>query len=207
MGIYLNGLFIQCDAKYEEGCEEQITIQPEAGNGEWFEEGTVPNLKGFRNWLNQEFDLDDSGSNYNRDHVYGWKAIIERRAVVDESLTWHSRVNCYCPKHASLRLLQKESVRCEDRHCKPQYSVGDFHYMYDEGHWFVWEWNNVENKQVNSLGSEYTREDALLLISQKQLELHLLRMECGKYINDSATSDECKTEVGGIMINRKWRSY
>ena len=207
MGIYLNGLWIQCDAKFSDDCDQETEVRPEAGNGQWYEEGTAPNLNGLKSYLNQEFNELDSGSMYKRAHVHGWTAMIERGDYTG------NRVNCYCPKHASLRRLEKESVRCEKKYCNPEYEVGDFHYMYERGlGWVGYEWDKREGEgfeiQLNSLGAEYRKEDILLEISFRQLELNMLRYEVGDL---EANSDECKKiireSLGGININGEWRTY
>ena len=33
MGIYLNALWIQCDAKFSDDCDQETEVRPEAGNG------------------------------------------------------------------------------------------------------------------------------------------------------------------------------
>ena len=61
---------------------------------------------------------------------------------------------------------------------------------------------------MNSLGAEYRKEDILLEISFRQLELNMLRYEVGDL---EANSDECKKiireSLGGININGEWRTY
>ena len=194
MSIYVNKLWIQCDHDGRDDyrdCDKEVEITPEAGNGSWFEEGDTINHEGLVYELNGEFDL----LSCYWDHLHGWKAFVERLS------SRHKVVKVYCPRHASIKILEKESkVVPEEREMLyKKYKVGDFEYFYSRSqNWYAYEIDKETGDYADEgdIGACASKTECLHLISWAQRKLNDLRYETG--LKD-ANSETCKDRAKEVV--------
>lgn len=190
MTIYVGKLWIQCDHdnKYTyRDCDEDVEITPECGNGCWFEGGALVDHEGLADELNGEFEQ----LSCEWDHLHGWTAFVERNSKKRKV------VKVYCPKHASIKILEQESkVVPEEREMLyKKYKVGDFEYFYSRGqYWYAQEIDKETGFEVESetVGACASKTECLHLISWEQRKLNDLRYETG--LKD-ATSETCEDKL------------
>ena len=190
MTIYVSKLWIQCDHDTKDDyrdCDEDVETRPEVGNGCWFEGGGSVDHEGLVNELNGEFEQ----LSCDWDHLHGWTAFVERNS------NNFKVVKVYCPKHASIKILEKESkvVPEEKEMLYKKYKVGDFEYFYSRSqNWYAYEIDKetVDYVDEDSIGACASKSQCLHMISWKQASLDNLRYETG--LKD-ATSETCKDKV------------
>ena len=179
MSAYINTIWCKCDHLDKDGyktCDKQdVEVSVEVGNSWLFEEGTGVDEKEMANTLNTHFE--DMSFHYDGfDYPYGWTAFAERG----------KKLNIYCPMHASIRILEKNSITLVSakHELYKTYRVEDFDYTYcsaSGGYWYAYEVSRVDN-QVLVMEESLTannKEGILWEIARSQAKLNDLRFQAG----------------------------
>ena len=117
-------------------------------------------------------------------HLYGWTAIPKGKYP-----------GVYCPKHASPRILEKQSkIVSEENMLYKKYVVGDFEYFYNQSkNWFAYEIDKQTGYPIgDSVGTAYTKRECLHGVSWAQETLNQLRWESGL---PEGTTENCEDEI------------
>ena len=176
MTVYINKIYIRCD---DEKCDREEYLFVELGVGgldDSFFSGKKQQIRDLNQYLEQTLE-DKEG------HLYGWTAIPEGK---------HPGV--YCPKHASPRILEKQSkIVSEENMLYKKYVVGDFEYFYNQSkYWYAYEINKEGFPIGDSIGTSYRKRDCLHDISWAQDKLNTLRWESNL---PEGTMEECEDEI------------
>ena len=179
MSAYINEIWCKCDHVDKDGyksCDKQeVRVFVESGNSWLFEEGTGVDEKQMAEMLNVHFE--DMSFHYDGfDYPYGWTAFAERG----------KKLNIYCPMHASIRILEKNSkvVKKSVDYLHKIYRVEDFEYSYcsaSGGYWFAQEVSRIDNEVliIEETLTAYNKEGILWDIANKQARLNDLRFRAG----------------------------
>ena len=190
MSAYINTIWCKCDHVGKDGykeCDKQdVEVFIESGNSWLFEEGTGVDEKEMADTLNTHFQ--DMSFHYDGfDYPYGWTAFAERG----------KRLNIYCPMHASIRILEKNSLVREKtkRELYRTYRVEDFEYCYCSaggGYWYAQEVSRVSDEVIGIAESltAYNKEGILWEIATKQAHLNDVRFRAGLRNGSTAQCEE-----------------
>tara|TARA_B100001250_G_scaffold357735_1_gene333655 strand:- start:123 stop:722 length:600 start_codon:yes stop_codon:yes gene_type:complete len=187
MPAYINKMYIRCD---DEECDKEEYLDLELGVG-GLDDSFFCTVKTQIRILNQHLEdkLQDKEG-----HLHGWSAIIKGK---------YARV--YCPKHASLRILEKKSkVMPEKNMLYKNYIVGDFVYSYSKCKlWYANEIDQNGNLIGDAIETSYRKKECLHAISWAQETLNKLRWESDL---PKGTTEECESEINyqKYLSEPKW---